>query len=244
MIVRLLIFVQEATFADALAMRLEAEPDMQVMAALYLRDPLPQLPAGSHTDVVLLDGDLPGDAAFLLSEELRQRGDTSNIVFISGNSDPQRIARAVRAGVVGWVGKSDPLDRLIDVIRGVARGEVWLPPAETGPVLRDLMGGPNRERDNHGRLTAPLTRREREVLACLADGVCRRDLAERLDMSPNTVRTHLQNLMGKLGVHSALEAVVLTRSLPAALSPGNTVSGARPGDDGAAPAARLRAPAA
>ena len=219
MIVRLLIFVQEATFADALALRLEAEPDMEVTAALYLRDPLPQLLAGSHADVVLLDGDLPGDAAFILSEQLGQRGSAPNIVFISGTSDPQRIARAVRAGVVGWVAKSDPLDRLIDVIRGVGRGEIWLPPARTGPVLRILMGEPDPERDNRSLLVAALTRREREVLACLVDGVCRRDLAERLDMSPNTVRTHLQNLMGKLGVHSALEAVALTRSLPAARSP-------------------------
>ena len=61
-------------------------------------------------------------------------------------------------------------------------------------------------------MLAALTRREREVLACLAEGSNRRDLAERLHMSPNTARTHLQNLMSKLGVHSALEAVALTRS--------------------------------
>jgi DNA-binding NarL/FixJ family response regulator len=213
MVVRLLIFVQEAAFADALAARLEAEPDMEVVAALYLRDPLPQLFTGSHADVVLLDGDLPGDAAFLVVEELRQWGDTPKIVFLSHTSDPQRIARATMAGTVGWVAKDDSIERLIDVIRGVVRGETWLPPAETGPVLLLLMGGSSPEEDNPSRLIAALTPREREVLACLAEGVSRRNLAERLHMSPNTVRTHLQNLMGKLGVHSTLEAVTLMRSL-------------------------------
>jgi DNA-binding NarL/FixJ family response regulator len=231
MTIRLLVFVQEATFADALAARLEAEPDIEVMAALYLRDPLPQLLVSSHADVVLLDGDLPGDVAFVLSEELRQRGDTPKIVFISRTSNPQRITRAITAGAVGWVGKSDSLDRLIEVIRGVARGEIWLPPAETGPVLQLLMGIPNPEQDNSGRLIAALTPREREVLACLAEGVCRRDLAERLHMSPNTVRTHLQNLMVKLGVHSALEAVALIRSLSAAHSPNDALSDERPSDE-------------
>ena len=213
MVVRLLIFVQEVAFADALAARLEAEPDMEVVAALYLRDPSPHLFAGRHADVVLLDGDLPGDAAFLLVEELRQHGETPKIVFLSHASDPQRIARAIIAGIVGWVAKDDSIEHLIDVIRGVARGETWLPPALTGRVLLLLMGGPSPEEDNPGRLIAALTPREREVLACLAEGVSRRNLAERLHMSPNTVRTHLQNLMGKLGVHSALEAVTLMRSL-------------------------------
>lgn len=215
MVVRLLIFVHEVTFADALAARLEAEPDMEVVAALYLRDPSPRLSAGGHADVVLLDGDLPGDSAFRLAEDLGQRGDAPRIVFLSHTADPRRIARAVSAGAVGWVGKGESIERLIEVIRGAVRGETWLPPAQTGAVLRLLMGERSPGQDNCGRPIAALTPREREVLDCLAEGVSRRDLAERLTMSPNTVRTHLQNLMGKLGVHSALEAVTLMRSLQA-----------------------------
>ena len=132
------------------------------------------------------------------------------MVFLSHSSDPGRIARAIAAGAVGWVCKDESLDRLIEVIRCAARGETWLPPRETGAVLRLLMRGFDPEQDDCGRLLAALTPREREVLACLAEGTSRRDLAERLHMSPEIVRTHLQNLMSKLGVHSALEAVALT----------------------------------
>lgn len=82
MTVRLLIFVQEVTFADALAARLDAEPDIEVMAAPYLRELLPQLPVSSRADLVLLDGDLPGSAVFLLCEELRRRGDTPKIISL------------------------------------------------------------------------------------------------------------------------------------------------------------------
>jgi DNA-binding NarL/FixJ family response regulator len=212
MSVRLLIFVQEATFADALATRLEAEPDMDVVAALYMRAPSPQLFAGSHADVVLLDGDLPDEAAFRLCEELRLTADAPRIVFLSESSDPARMVRAIAAGVVGWVRKDESLCRLIEVIRGAARGETRLPADAMGPVLRLLMRESSMEQDDGDKLLAVLTRREREVLSCLAAGTNRRDLAEHLHLSPNTVRTHLQNLMNKLGVHSALEAVALTRS--------------------------------
>jgi DNA-binding NarL/FixJ family response regulator len=214
MVARLLIFVQEGTFADALATRLEAEQDLEVVAALGMRTPSSRLFTGSLANVVLLDGDLSADAAFRLCQELSQRGDTPHVVFLSHSSDPGRIARAIAAGAVGWVCKDESLDRLIEVIRCAARGETWLPPRETGAVLRLLMRGFDPEQDDCGRLLAALTPREREVLACLAEGTSRRDLAERLHMSPNTVRTHLQNLMSKLGVHSALEAVALTRSHP------------------------------
>jgi DNA-binding NarL/FixJ family response regulator len=209
--VRVLIFVQEGTFADALATRLEAEHDLEIVAALYMRAPSPQLFTGSRADVLLIDCDLSGNATFDLCKELSRRGNTLRIVFLSDFSDPGRIVRAITAGAVGWVGKDEPLDRLIEVIHGAARGETWLPPRETGPVLRLLMRGSDPRQDDTGQLLAALTPREREVLACLAEGINRRDLAERLHMSPNTVRTHLQNLMSKLGVHSALEAVALAR---------------------------------
>jgi DNA-binding NarL/FixJ family response regulator len=74
------------------------------------------------------------------------------------------------------------------------------------------MNGPDQEEDGD-QLLAALTGREREVLVCLAEGNRRRDVAEHLHMSPNTVRTHLQNLMTKLGVHTAIEAVALTRQV-------------------------------
>ncbi|HEX6525515.1 MAG TPA: response regulator transcription factor [Streptosporangiaceae bacterium] len=212
MSIRLLIFVQEVTFADALATRLEAEPDLDVVAALYLRSSSRQLFAGSPADVFLLDGDLPDDAAFRLFEELARPGDLPRTVFLSHTSDPRRITRAIAAGAVGWVRKDESLDRLIEVIHGVAGGETCLPTRATGPVLRFLMQESNTEQDNDGLLTSALTPREREVLACLAEGTNRRALAEHLNMSPNTARTHLQNLMSKLGVHSALEAVALMRS--------------------------------
>lgn len=213
MAVRLFILLQERTFADALAIRLESEPDLDVVAALHTdQAPPPHLFTGSMADVILLDGDLPGNVAFRLCEEMSRRSGAPRLVMLSQSANPERIVRAIRAGVVGWVCKNESLDRLIDVIRGVARNETWLPPGQTGQVLRLLMRESGGDEGEGTQSLCALTDREREVLLCLADGARRSDVAKYLHLSPNTVRTHLQNLMGKLGVHSAIEAVALTRS--------------------------------
>jgi DNA-binding NarL/FixJ family response regulator len=201
---------QERTFADALAARLETEDDVEVVAAVHARTPAQCLLVGRHADVMLLDGDLPERAAIRLCEELCGREDPPRVVVLSRWSEPERIVDAVRAGAAGWVRKDESLQYLLQVIRGVAHGETWLPPAETGQVLHLLLRA-HEERQDNDRLLAALTPREREVLSCLADGVGRREVAERLHLSANTVRTHLQNLMAKLGVHSTLEAVAISR---------------------------------
>jgi DNA-binding NarL/FixJ family response regulator len=212
MTVRLLILVQENTFADVLGTRLEAQRDLEVVAALHTTAHLPRLLTGSRADVLLLDGDFDDDAAFDLCSELSRRRNAPRVIMLSHLSDPRRIVRGMEAGAVGWVRKDESIDRLLDVIHGVARGETWLPASDTGKVLQMLLRRPDPEAHDGSHFLAALTPREREVLACLAAGNGRREMAEQLHMSPNTLRTHLQNLMAKLGVHSALEAVALTRS--------------------------------
>lgn len=208
MTISVLVVDEERIFADAVAAQLEEQRDIEIVAAVDPGTHGEFLRAGRHADVVLLDADLAGDAAITLCGELTRLG--SRVVMLSDSSGAERIVTAIRAGATAWVRKDESFQHLLDVVRGVVRGETWLPPAETGTVLRMLMRAQD-QRQEDDTLLAALTPREREVLACLADGDGRRDVAERLYLSANTVRTHLQNLMGKLGVHSTLEAVALIR---------------------------------
>ncbi|HLI41136.1 MAG TPA: response regulator transcription factor [Streptosporangiaceae bacterium] len=195
---------QERTFADALAMRLNAEDDIQVVTVAHPSAAQP----GWHADVIVLDGDLPDSLARCTAAS--RRPDAARVIMVSKTSQPSRILAAVEAGARAWVRKDESVEHLLCVLRGVARGETWLPPAETGNVLALLLRQRDRRRGGEGKL-AMLTPRERQVLACLAAGDPRNRVAERLNLAPNTVRTHLQNIMAKLGVHSALEAVALAR---------------------------------
>jgi DNA-binding NarL/FixJ family response regulator len=146
-----------------------------------------------------------------LCREVTGRGVAAHVIMMSYSAEPDRIVAAVRAGAASWLPKGESLQHLLRVVRGTARREAWLPPAVAGQVLALLLRDPA-PRPANEPLLATLTPREREVLACLAEGVARREVAARLSLSANTVRTHLQNLMGKLQVHSTLEAVALTRS--------------------------------
>jgi DNA-binding NarL/FixJ family response regulator len=201
----------QRTFADALAVRLRAEPDMTVIAVAQSTEAARRVLIGRQVDVLLLDRELPGDASLRLCAEASAAESGPRVLILSEQAEPSRIAAAVRAGVAGWAGKEESIDHLLQVIRRVAKGETWLPPAQLGGVLRLLMQGHDDPTDE-ANLLAALTPRERDVLFLLIRGVGRKEVADQLHVSANTVRTHLRSLMTKLGAHSTLEVVAKTRS--------------------------------
>ncbi|NLU69989.1 response regulator transcription factor [Streptomyces sp. HNM0574] len=142
-------------------------------------------------------------------------------VVLAERDDAARAAAALQAGAGGWIGKDCSLSRLLQVIRGVLRNETHLAPALLTHVLRELTAT-RKHRTESELLVEALTPREREVLRCMVAGLGRKAVAERLYLSPHTVRTHMQNVLGKLGVHSTLAAVALARRAgvgPADLDP-------------------------
>lgn len=208
--IHVLIVDQHRTFSSVLADRLRAEQDLVVVAEAQSAEMACRVLVGRSPDVILLDAELPDNLSATFCAQIAQRGSAPRVIMLSAVSEARRIVAAVHGGAVGWVRKDESIDHLLRVIRGVARGETWLPPTELGQVLHLLM----QDRDDRldcDDLLAALTPRERDVLFHLVDGAGRKEVAERLQLSANTVRTHMQSLMNKLGVHSTLEAVALTR---------------------------------
>ena len=130
--------------------------------------------------------------------------------MLSADDDPRRIVRALQAGAGGWVAKESSLGRLTAIVRGVLRDETHIPPLLLTGVVRELTAA-RRDRTESERLVESLTPREQQVLRCMVAGLGRQAVADRLYLSPHTVRTHMQNVLGKLGVHSTLAAVALAR---------------------------------
>jgi DNA-binding NarL/FixJ family response regulator len=162
-----------------------------------------------HADVILLDVDLAGSISFC--QATSHPPSATRVIMLSHTSESARIIAAIEAGARAWVGKDESIEQLLRALRGVVRGQTRVPPAETGNVLSLLLRQRERRRSRE-RMLALLTPRERQVLACLAEEAGRKQVADRLNLTANTVRTHMQNIMAKLGVHSALEAVALTRA--------------------------------
>ncbi len=184
--------------------------------------PAPRRPAGALVAPQLATGRVathphqrpvaeqrPADGITLLARSCRAHPGLRAVV-LSAEEDPRRAVRALYAGAAGWVAKESSLTKLLAVVRGVLRGETHLPPSLLTGVVRELTTA-RRDRTESERLVDSLTPREKQVLRCMVAGLGRQAVAERLYLSPHTVRTHMQNVLGKLGVHSTLAAVALAR---------------------------------
>lgn len=203
----------QRTFADALASRLAAEPDLSVAAAAESAAAARRSLVGRHVDIALLDSELSGGLHFA-AELASVRARTSppvQVIMLGTVPAPARMVEAVRSGIAGWVPKEESIEQLLSAIRSVMGGGTWFPGTAVGPVLRLLIFECDQRQASLEHPLGSLTRREREVLSHLAEGVSRREVAERMNVSGNTVRSHLQNLMAKLDVHTTLEAVALAR---------------------------------
>ncbi|MEU9857460.1 response regulator transcription factor [Streptomyces sp. NPDC047974] len=226
--IRVLVVDDHRVFAESLAAALAAEPDVDVAAAgtgpAAMRCLDRGVAEGRRFDVLLVDADLgvlpaavppppegePVVDGISLVAGVRKAQPAVRTVVLAEKDDARRAALALQAGASGWVAKDSSLQRLLAVVRGVLRDETHLPPALLTGVLRELTAA-RRHRTESERLVESLTPREREVLRCMVAGLGRKAVAERLFLSPHTVRTHMQNVLGKLGVHSTLAAVALAR---------------------------------
>lgn len=211
--VRVLIVDDHALFAEALAARLGAEPDLDVLPLAHDVRRALALTATERPDVVVLDLMLGGESGLDAMDEIRRRNPHVRVVILSGSLDLDAMVEALRKGAVGWLPKTERAERVAQVVRGAAGSGGWIPPELLGDVLRRLLT----DDDPAAADLADLTPRELEVLQCMVDGLSRAEIADRLGLSANTVRTHTQNLLGKLSAHSALEAI--TAAMRAGLRP-------------------------
>lgn len=206
--IRVLIVDDHRVFAEAIAARLDAEPDLRVVGQANTAAQALDAVETLDPDIVLLDVELGGDDGIDLAERLRATPAAPAVVIVSFLADPVRVGEAVRAGAAGWVTKDAPTEELLGAIRGVAVGESWIPPRLLTGVLHELLTTRRIVDEDEERL-GRLTPRERSVLDMMADGLDRSSIAERMFLSTNTVRTHVQNIFAKLHVRSSLEAVAL-----------------------------------
>jgi DNA-binding NarL/FixJ family response regulator len=203
--VRILIGDGQSLFREAVTAVLEGEPDLEVVAEA--RDGLEAVAEAERTrpDVALLDAGLPNCDGIRATTLIRERVPECRVLVLTGEEDQAALAEAVEAGASGYLTKEFPLGELIEATRVIHRGETLIPGRMLGSLLVRLTRR-RRDQDDALRQMAGLTRREREVLALLAGGHDNNAIAQSLVISPQTARTHIQNVLGKLGVHSRLEA--------------------------------------
>lgn len=204
--VKVAIIEDHQVLVDALGLLLEREIDLDFIGSANSFARGRQLIRESAPDVILLDLHLPDGNGLDLIPEIRSRIPDTQIVVLTSMSDEQTVIRALDKGVSGFIPKGCSLDELMAAIRKAASGEIVVPSSLlAGLLMRLPRDKAAAYRDEQG--WERLTPREQEVLGCLAKGRSGDEIALELSIAPLTVRTHIRNLMAKLGVHSRLEAV-------------------------------------
>jgi len=189
-------------FADALGSVIRQLPEYEVVGIAQSGAQAISIARTTQPEVILLDYHLPGYDAADLIPRLRSLSPGCRVVVLTSDTSDATLARGLRAGVEGYLTKERALDDVLDALRTVAAG---------GHYLSDEQVARSRAATGEGSGEA-LTEREIEILGLLAQGKDSLAIAAELTISANTVRTHLQNLFSKLGVHSKLEAVAVANA--------------------------------
>jgi len=190
-----------------LRMLIDSEPDLKVVGQASNRSEALALAKSEQPDLILLDIDLGRENGLDFLPELIDTVPGVHVLVLTGLRDIESHRRAARLGAAGVVLKEHAADVLLKAIKKVHAGELWLDRAMMGSLLREMTAG-DQKVDAEANRIASLTRREREVLSLVAEGLKNRDIAARLFISETTVTHHLSSVFAKLGVSDRLELVI------------------------------------
>ncbi len=205
--IRMLIVDDHAVVRQGLRMVLELQPEFQVVGEAGTGAQALALCWESRPDLVLLDLTLPDISGVEVARQLRQSCPESRILVLSAVQDAAQVYKAVDAGVDGYVLKEITPSELAQAVRQVAGGQAYLHPHITRLIMERSSGRLAQQGPQH-RGHPRLTRREREILALMATTATNREIAERLVLSEETVRSHVKSILRKLHKPSRTQAVV------------------------------------
>ncbi len=197
---------EDVLFRTALALTLDSERSYRVAAQASDVATATAAVTRHDPDLVVVSNTLPGGGPAAVCE---RAGAHVRVLVLSEASDHAALVQALDAGAQGYLGKDAELPTLTAALQALLRGEAFVPSAMLSGLLLDLVAQRRHRKADDPGATYKLSRREREVLELLAEGIGQDDIASRLVISPQTARTHIQNVISKLGVHSRIEAVAL-----------------------------------
>lgn len=199
-VTRILLVDDHDLMVEALRRLLSDQPDFDVVGTVGTGEAARGLIKELQPDVVVVDYTLPDADGATVAAQLLELMPAAKAIMLTGSDDRRALQAAFRAGCVGFLEKTSAADRLPAAIRAAAAGETFFSPADLARLSEWRHATPGQ-----------LSDRELEILELMAEGMSNKAIAEQLFVTVNTVRTHTQTILEKLGAHSKLEAVSVAR---------------------------------
>ena len=202
--IRVLLVDDHRLILESLARVLSSEPDIKIVATATTvaeaRDA-----ARDQVDVVLMDYRLPDGTGVEATRTIKARWPSCRIVMLTALDDDETVLESIQAGADGYLTKDKAIEDVVATVRAAHAGATLLPRSVIIAIARRVAEA--RDRQAERTPVESLTPRELEVLRALTEGLASKEICDHLSIAPNTLRTHVQNIMGKLHAHSKLEAV-------------------------------------
>ncbi|MFJ8014166.1 response regulator [Streptomyces sp. NPDC096339] len=212
MTIRVVVAEDQSAVRAGLVLILRSAGDIEVVGEAADGEEAVRLARELRPDLVLMDVQMPRLDGVSATRQVVADGLADVLVLTTFDLD-EYVFGALRAGAAGFLLKNAEAAELIGAVRTVARGEGLISPAVTRRLIAEFAAPARPARPAAPPALETLTRREREVLSCLGEGLSNAEIAIRLDMAEATAKTHVSRLLGKLELRSRLQAAVLAQEL-------------------------------
>jgi two-component system, NarL family, nitrate/nitrite response regulator NarL len=209
--IRIVVADDHPIFRDGLCKLLALEEDFEVVAQAQDGRQVLEVLQQLEPDVLLLDLKMPGLDGLATLQKLQAAKNKTRVIVLTASDDKNEFVQAMKLGTSGIVLKQTATELLIKSIRKVHAGEIWLDSHTTAAVIRQFVAAeeapppPPVQAQPRERERSPLSQREREIVALVAQGFKNKEMAEKMFISEQTVKNHLHNIFDKLGVSDRLE---------------------------------------
>jgi DNA-binding NarL/FixJ family response regulator len=208
--IRIVVADDHPIFRDGLCKLLALEEDFEVVAQASDGRQVLEVLQQHEPDILLLDLKMPGLDGLATLQRLQAAKNKTRVIVLTASDDKHEFVQAMKLGTSGIVLKQTATELLIKSIRKVHAGEIWLDSHTTAAVIRQFVANdeapaPMPTIAPRDRERSPLSQREREIVALVAQGFKNKEMAEKMFISEQTVKNHLHNIFDKLGVSDRLE---------------------------------------
>jgi DNA-binding NarL/FixJ family response regulator len=202
--IQILLVEDNRLLREGLTVMLKEQADLLVVASSGNSDAVLQAKRLKPV-VILLDLELRSQNSLRLLGLLKKNAPKARVIGMDLVPVQEELVQYVEAGVCGFVLKDATFDDFLRTIRAVAQGVDVLPPSLTGSLFSQIVDRATRKRKGNPFTAVRMTGREREVVALIAEGLSNKEIAQRLHLATDTVKSHVHNILEKLALHTRLE---------------------------------------